>query len=144
MYTSLASRLCCKSSRVSLNSTCICLHVTKSTYMWHDSFTCDTTKHHVHHSTLPLHTTLLILMGHDSVTSDMALGNRVYGVALVSRIEKIIGLFCKNPYKREDILQKRPIILSILLTIATPYLLIPPVHVTWLVYAWHDAWLIRL
>jgi len=29
--------------------------------------------------------------------------------------------FAKEPYKRDDILQKRPIILSILLTVATPY-----------------------
>jgi len=27
----------------------------------------------------------------------------------------------KEPYKRDDVLQKRPIILSILLTVATPY-----------------------
>ena len=30
--------------------------------------------------------------------------------------------FAKKPYKRDNILQKRPIILSILLTVATPYL----------------------
>jgi len=29
--------------------------------------------------------------------------------------------FAKEPYRRDDILQKRPIILSILLTVATPY-----------------------
>jgi len=29
--------------------------------------------------------------------------------------------FAKEPYKRDDILQKRPVILSILLTAATPY-----------------------
>jgi len=45
----------------------------------------------------------------------------VYGVASVSRIDKIVGLFCKGPYNRDNILQKRPIILSILLTVATPY-----------------------
>jgi len=44
-----------------------------------------------------------------------------YGVALVSRIDKMIGLFCQEPYKRGNILQKRPIIKSILLTVATPY-----------------------
>ena len=49
-----------------------------------------------------------------------------YGEALVSRIDKNIGLFCKKKaYKREDILQKRPIILSILLTVATPSMGIP-------------------
>ena len=45
-----------------------------------------------------------------------------YGVASDSRIDLIIGLFCKKPYKRDNILQKRPIIWSILLTVATPYL----------------------
>jgi len=30
-------------------------------------------------------------------------------------------IYAKDTYKREDILQKRPIILSILLTVATPY-----------------------
>ena len=44
-----------------------------------------------------------------------------HGEALVSRIDKIIGLFCKRDQKRHDILQKRPIIYSILLTIATSY-----------------------
>ena len=29
--------------------------------------------------------------------------------------------FAKKPYKRDDILKKRPIILSILLTVANPY-----------------------
>jgi len=40
-----------------------------------------------------------------------------YGVATTCRLLKIIGL----SYKRDYILQKRPIILRILLTIATPY-----------------------
>jgi len=34
----------------------------------------------------------------------------------------LLVLFAKEPYKRDDILQKRPIILSSLLTVATPYL----------------------
>jgi len=44
-----------------------------------------------------------------------------YGVATISRLLKIIGLFCKNPYKRDYILQKRSIILRRLLIVATPY-----------------------
>jgi len=44
-----------------------------------------------------------------------------YGVALVSSIDQIIGFFAKEPYKRDNILQKRPIISSILLAVATPY-----------------------
>jgi len=60
--------------------------------------------------------------------------------------------FAKEPYKRDDILQKRPVILSMLLTVATPYRIIfDPVwghaHVTWLIRvwdmtnscAWHDS-----
>ena len=41
----------------------------------------------------------------------------MYGVATVSRIDKILGLFCRI----SSLLQKRPIILSILLAKATPY-----------------------
>ena len=46
-----------------------------------------------------------------------------YGVAMTSRLHKIIGLFGllpKEPYKRDDILQKRGIILRSLLIVATP------------------------
>jgi len=32
-----------------------------------------------------------------------------------------MGLFAKEPYKRKNILQRRPIILLILLTVATPH-----------------------
>ena len=57
-----------------------------------------------------------------------------YGVATMSRLLTMIGLFCKRPYKRDYILQKKPIILRSLLIVATPY---QPHHtvtrVTWLV-----------
>jgi len=43
-------------------------------------------------------------------------------VATISRIDKIIGLFCRIPSLSRALLQKRPIILSILLTKAIPYL----------------------
>jgi len=42
-----------------------------------------------------------------------------YGVALVGSIKLYVS-FAKEPYQRDDILQKRPVILSILLTVATP------------------------
>jgi len=45
--------------------------------------------------------------------------NLGYGVALVSRMDKLQVSFAKETYKRDAILQKRPIILSILLTVAT-------------------------
>jgi len=44
-----------------------------------------------------------------------------YGVFTISRLLKIIGLFCKRPYKIEYILQQRPTILWSLLLVATPY-----------------------
>jgi len=44
------------------------------------------------------------------------------GVDTISRLLKIMGLFCKEPYKRDDILQKRPIILKSLLIVAAPHL----------------------
>ena len=44
-----------------------------------------------------------------------------YGVDLVSRIDWIQVSFAKEPYKRDAIVQKKPIILWIVLTVATPY-----------------------
>jgi len=44
-----------------------------------------------------------------------------YGVAMTSRLLKIIGLFSKELYKRDYILQKRPIIFRSLLMVGTPY-----------------------
>jgi len=45
----------------------------------------------------------------------------IYGVATISRLLQIIGLFYKTAYKRDDILQKRPVILRSLIIEATPY-----------------------
>jgi len=42
-------------------------------------------------------------------------------VASASRLLKTVGLFVKEPYKRDYILQKRLIILRSLLIVATPY-----------------------
>ena len=42
---------------------------------------------------------------------------------LVGSIKSYVS-FAKEPYKTDDILQKRPVILSILLTVATPYIYI--------------------
>ena len=49
-----------------------------------------------------------------------------YGVAMISRLLKIVGLFCKRALYRDYILQKSPIILKSLLIVATPYLADPP------------------
>ena len=43
-----------------------------------------------------------------------------YRVATISRLLKIIGLFCKEPHKRDYILQKRRTIFRKLLIVATP------------------------
>ena len=40
----------------------------------------------------------------------------------MSGLLRIIGPFYKEPYKKNDILQKRPIILRSLVIVATPYL----------------------
>ena len=45
-----------------------------------------------------------------------------YGVATISRLLELQVSFAKEPYKRDYILQKKPIILRSLLTVATPYL----------------------
>ena len=44
-----------------------------------------------------------------------------HGVATISSLLKIIGLFCKRAFQRDYILQKRPIILRSLLIVSTPY-----------------------
>jgi len=57
--------------------------------------------------------------------------------------------FAKEPYQRDGILQKRPIILSILLTVATPYVNVcsyiytHALCVTWhdSKYIWHDSYM---
>ena len=36
--------------------------------------------------------------------------DRHYGVALISRIDEIISLFAKEPYERDNTLQKKPVI----------------------------------
>jgi len=46
---------------------------------------------------------------------------RPYGVATISRLLKIIGLFCRIPFFYRALLQKRPVILRNLLIVATPY-----------------------
>jgi len=46
----------------------------------------------------------------------------IYGLPATSSLLNIIGLFfAKETYKRDDILQKRLIILRSLLIVATPY-----------------------
>ena len=53
-----------------------------------------------------------------------------HGVATISRLLKITGIqvFAKEPYKRDDILRNRPVILRSLLLVATPYLVYVPVY----------------
>jgi len=45
----------------------------------------------------------------------------MYGVASIGRLLKLKVCFEKEPYKRDHILQKRPMILRSLLIVATPY-----------------------
>jgi len=44
-----------------------------------------------------------------------------YGVATISRLLNIVVSFAKEPYKRDDVLQKRLTILRSVLIVATPY-----------------------
>ena len=62
---------------------------------------------------------------HDSSPSDLL---PLYGVAMVRRLLKIIGLFCRISSLYRPLLQKRPIILSILRTKATLYPRYPTEH----------------
>jgi len=74
---------------------------------------------------------ILIWMKHIAVCYDSKRGSHIthtwmkhiavcYRVATISRLLKITLLSCKEPYKRDYILQKRPIILRSLLIVATP------------------------
>jgi len=59
----------------------------------------------------------LVVKIHSPKSADMA------WLRLVGSIKLQVS-FAKEPYKRDDILQKRPVILSILLTVATPYVVV--------------------
>jgi len=61
------------------------------------------------------------MLYHLCITNVDAINVSLMGwLRLVGSIKSLVS-FAKEPYKRDDILQKRPIILSILLTVATPY-----------------------
>ena len=56
----------------------------------------------------------------------MSLRHSVYTIYHMGWLRSVGSLkwqvsFAKEPYKRDDIPQRRPVILSILLTVATPY-----------------------
>jgi len=52
-------------------------------------------------------------------TNEWTHDTNTYGVATISRLLKTMGFFAKEPYKRDYILQKRPVILRSLLIVAT-------------------------
>ena len=54
-----------------------------------------------------------------------------YGVATTSRLLQIIGLFCKRDVWKDDILQKRLVIVRSRLIVATTYALFPPSQSTY-------------
>ena len=65
-------------------------------------------------------TTYTTYMIADLTVWRLAYGIRTYGVATVNRLLKIEVSSAKEPYIRDYILQKRPIILRSLLIVATP------------------------
>jgi len=70
-----------------------------------------------------------------------------YEVATISRLLKMIRLFwdlSKEPCKRDDILQKRPVILRSLLIVATPYASVYKIHVIVYIPQTHDYGLLSL
>jgi len=83
-------------------------HIWMSSYAWYDSFICATRSR----------------VWHDSFICVIWLLDITFALAhsYVWYDSIICATFAKEPYKRDDILQKRPIILLILLFVATPYL----------------------
>jgi len=85
-------------------------------YEWHDSFTRVTILFHM------CNMTRVPILSH------------MWWLRLVGSLNLCVS-FAKEPYKRDKILQKRPIILSILLIVATPYVWhYSLLCVTWLFY----------
>jgi len=103
-----------------LTHTCDMTH----SYTWHDAFihvtwliqTCTMTHLYMWHD-LSIYVTWLVV---SQKKIDTPHDQMWYGMAIMSTLLKIIGLFCKS-YKRDYILQKRPITLMSLLIVATPY-----------------------
>jgi len=90
-----------------------CVAVTSSRRVRRDALS------HTHHS----HThTYMRRMIHPLSHTHMSLicAHIAYGVALICRLLKIICLFAKETYKRDNTLQKRLIILRSLLIVGTP------------------------
>ena len=86
---------------------------------------CNTLQHTATHYNTLQHTathcnTVHILNTHSLFTSNSA-GNLHMGWLRLVGSLKLQVSFAKEPYKRDDILQKRPIILRSLLIVATPY-----------------------
>ena len=80
----------------------------------HMSTTPYTSEHHTLHIWAP-HSTHLSTTFYTSPTF-----HTMGWLRLVGSI-KLQGSFAKEPYKRDYVLQKRPVMLSVLLTVATPY-----------------------
>ena len=55
------------------------------------------------------------------VSFNWNVAKKTHGVASSSRLLKIYVSFAKEPYKKDDILQKRPVTSRSLLIVATPY-----------------------
>jgi len=111
----------------------ICQH----SKVWHDSFICvtwlihmyDMTYSYVWHDSFICVTWLIYMcyMTHPYMWNDSIIHMKLYAWKSTMGWLRWVGSlklqvsFAKEPYKTDDILQKRPIILRSLLTVATPY-----------------------
>jgi len=96
-------------------------------YMCHDLFICDLTHSYMQWLVNVWHNPFIRALTHAYVTQLIHKG----WLWLVGSIKLYVS-FAKEPYKRDEILQKRPVILSILLSVATPYVATRHIHM------WYD------
>jgi len=121
---------------------CVCEWERERRCEWHDSYLWGTwlINSQTWLTWLIRHVAYVYTNGHNSFIWVMRLMSTtaVGWLWLVGSIKLQVS-FAKEPYKRDDILQKRPIILSILLTVATPY----KGH-DWFIHGhdWHDSYVV--
>jgi len=107
------------------------LHTVCMTCVWHDSLYNEST--HIHcrmkvccthkcmlYTEYMLYTVCMTCVWHDGLYNESTYIRYMGWLRLVGSLKSWVS-FAKEPYKRDDILQKIPIIFRSLLTVATPY-----------------------